>query len=120
MTSSSRPDRPARLANANPFDLAVAFLIVALVVLVVLTFGDYGISNDEEVQHRYGEMIVAYYASGLSDRTLFDFGNLYLYGGLFDIIAVLLAKAVPFEPYAIRHVLSASIEIGRASCRERV
>jgi len=112
MTNSFRPPRPARLANVKPFDLAVVLLILALVVLVALTFGDYGISNDEEVQHRYGEMIIGYYASGLSDQTLFHFGNLYLYGGLFDIIAVLLAKALPFEPYAIRHVLSALIGLG--------
>lgn len=40
-------------------------------------------------------MIVGYYASGFVDRALLDYKNLYLYGSLFDIVAVLLAKVLP-------------------------
>ena len=87
-------------------------LLTALVIGALLVFRDYAISNDEEVQHRYGEMILAYYASGFTDTSLFNFRNLYLYGGLFDIVAVLLAQVLPFDPYAIRHVLCALIGIG--------
>jgi hypothetical protein len=100
------------LRMRDPFDLAAMLLLAALVVLVGMTFRDYAISNDEEVQHRYGELIVAYYASGFSDDTVFHYKNLYLYGGLFDIVAVLLAKMLPVEPYALRHVLSALIGVG--------
>ncbi len=46
------------------------------------------LSNDEEVQHRYGELIVNYYASGFRDTALFNYVNLYLYGKIFDILAV--------------------------------
>jgi hypothetical protein len=101
-----------RLARIEPFDLASIVLIAGLLVLALATFRDYAISNDEEVQHRYGELIVAYYASGFVDKTLFDYKNLYLYGGLFDIIAVLLAKILPFDPYSIRHVLCALTGVG--------
>ena len=38
--------------------------------------------------------------------------NLYLYGGLFDIIAVALGHLVPIDPYDLRHILCASIGIG--------
>ena len=79
---------------------------------VLLLYRDYAISNDEEVQHRYGEMILAYYASGFTDTQLFHFRNLYLYGGLFDIVAVLLGRVLPFDVYVIRHVLCALIGIG--------
>ncbi len=96
----------------DPFDLAFALLIVALLVLVGATFGEYAVSNDEGVQHHYGELIVAYYQSGLADKSVFDYGNLYLYGGLFDVIAVLLAHVLPFDPYNIRHVMCAVIGIG--------
>jgi hypothetical protein len=102
----------ARLWRVEPSDACAGLLIVALVILALTTFGDYAVSNDEEVQHRYGELIVAYYASGLTDRTLFGFKNLYLYGGLFDIIAVLLARVLPFDVIDIRHVLSALMGIG--------
>jgi hypothetical protein len=87
-------------------------LLAALCILAVLVFRDYGISNDEEVQHRYGELIVDYYVSGFRDVSLFNYKNLYLYGGLFDIVAVLLARILPFDVYLIRHLLSALIGVG--------
>lgn len=86
-------------------------IMVALAVLAVLLFRDYGISNDEEVQHRYGELIINYYASGFRDTALFNYKNLYLYGGLFDIVAVAIAKLLPFDPFLIRHFLSAMIGV---------
>lgn len=102
-----------RLSRLDFFDAATALIVAALLILALLTFDQYAISNDEEVQHRYGELIVAYYTSGFVDRTLFEFKNLYLYGGLFDIVAVLFAKAFPiFDVFAIRHVLSALCGIG--------
>lgn len=86
----------------------ISFCVLAgLCLLALFVFRDYGISNDEEVQHRYGELIVSYYASGFQDLSLFGYKNLYLYGGLFDVAAVLLAKILPFDVYAIRHLLSA-------------
>jgi hypothetical protein len=87
-------------------------LLAGLCLLAIFIFRDYGISNDEEVQHRYGEMIVGYYASGFTDLSLFGYKNLYLYGGLFDIVAVLLAKLLPFDTYLIRHLLSGLIGVG--------
>ncbi|HEY6256028.1 MAG TPA: glycosyltransferase family 39 protein [Xanthobacteraceae bacterium] len=96
----------------DAFDLATALLMATLLVLVLATFTEYAISNDEGVQHQYGELIIAYYKSGFADRSVFDFQNLYLYGGLFDIIAVLLAHLFPFDPYDIRHLMSALAGLG--------
>jgi hypothetical protein len=97
--------------GSRVYDRACGILLAGLLLLVLLTFRDYGISNDEEVQHRYGELIVAYYQSGFADRSLFDYKNLYLYGGLFDIVAVLLAKILPLDVYSLRHLLSALIGV---------
>ncbi len=96
----------------DPYDLAFALFILVLFVLVGATFREYAVSNDEGLQHHYGELIVAYYKSGFADKSVFDYGNLYLYGGLFDIIAVLLAHVLPFDPYDIRHVMCAVAGIG--------
>jgi hypothetical protein len=101
-----------RLIRSDPFDLLSVLLFAALLVAAVLVFRDYAISNDEEVQHKYGEMILAYYASGFSDTRLFEFRNLYLYGGLFDVIAILIGNVIPADIYQIRHVLCALIGIG--------
>ncbi|HET7850647.1 MAG TPA: glycosyltransferase family 39 protein [Pseudolabrys sp.] len=97
-----------RLERCDGYDLAAAVLFVGLVALALATFHSYAISNDEEVQQHYGELIVAYYRSGFVDQALFHYVNLYLYGGLFDIAAVLLQHVVTFiDAYDLRHILCA-------------
>ena len=100
------------LARRNACDIATIVLLAGLVVIALCTFRDYAISNDEGVQHRYGELIIAYYASGFRDLSVFSFQNLYLYGGLFDIIVVALSHFLPIDPYDLRHILCAMIGIG--------
>jgi hypothetical protein len=95
------------LLPSDPHDVAACACLLALAVVALFTFRDYAISNDEGVQHRYGQLIIDYYRSGFADADLFTFENLYLYGGLFDIIAVALAKVIPADPYVLRHVLCA-------------
>lgn len=98
-------------ARFDRYDIATAALLAVLVVVALCTYKDYAISNDEGVQHRYGEMIIAYFASGFEDRRLFSFLNLYLYGGLFDIVAIGLSHVVPIDPFDLRHILCALIGI---------
>jgi hypothetical protein len=100
------------IARLDAYDIATVALIAALVVIALWTFKDYAISNDEGVQHHYGELIIAYYRSGFKVRDLFAFQNLYLYGGLFDIIVVALANVIPADPYELSHVLCAVTGIG--------
>jgi Dolichyl-phosphate-mannose-protein mannosyltransferase len=110
--TSLRREIKKRLERADRYDAAAAVLFGALIVLVAFTFRDYAISNDEEVQQHYAELIVAYYRSGFVDQSVFHFRNLYLYGGLFDLIALGLQNLVPLEPYALRHLLTALTGIG--------
>ena len=105
--------RGARAAGGvDAFDGGAALLLASLIVIVAISYGDYGISNDEIVQQHYGELIIRYYSSGFSDRTLFGYDNLYLYGGLFDVAATLLAQRLPLDLYAVRHLLCAAVGIG--------
>jgi hypothetical protein len=92
-------------------DIATFVLLATLVVIALCTFRDYAITNDEGVQHHYGELIIAYYATGFSDQSVFSFQNLYLYGGLFDVIAVAFSYLIPIDPYDLRHILCALIGI---------
>src|SRR4051794_39763028 len=100
------------VVSADPCDLLTAALLAALVAAALLTFRDYAISNDEGVQQRYAELIIEYYRSGFVARDLFSFQNLYLYSGLFDVVAVILAKIVPLHPFELRHILCAMTGIG--------
>jgi hypothetical protein len=99
-------------ARTHVYDIATVVLVAALVVIALCTFKGYAISNDEGVQHHYGELIIAYYTSGFEDQSVFKFQNLYLYGGLFDVIAVILSHLIPIDPYDLRHILCALIGIG--------
>ena len=95
------------------YDAAIVLMLIGLAVLAALTFRDYSISNDEWVQHQYGALILAYYKSGLTDLSVFHFDNLYLYGGLFDLCAVLLSHAFPaIDAYELRHLMCAFIGVG--------
>lgn len=99
------------VASRDPYDLASVVLLAVLVGLVIATFRDYAITNDEWIQHRYGELIVAYYKSGFTDRAVFELDNLYLYGGLFDSAAILLGRLVPMDIYDLRHLLCGLIGV---------
>ena len=92
--------RPNRVAHA---------LFALLAFVIVLTFRDYGISWDEELQNTYGVKLLAFYTSGLSDMGAFDYGNLFLYGGFFDIVAAILNSFSPFEIYETRHFLGGMV-----------
>ena len=114
MVSGDTMGKPSRV---DPLGCRFLWADRSAAIFAVRLFRDYGISNDEDVQHRYGAMIVAYYTSGLSDRSLFEFKNLYLYGGLFDVVAVLLEKSLPFDHFLIRHLLSGLIGVA-GICRD--
>ncbi|HVV63187.1 MAG TPA: glycosyltransferase family 39 protein [Pseudolabrys sp.] len=102
----------ARIARCDRYDIAAAVLMLILVALALATFRSYAISNDEEVQQHYGELIIAYYRSDFINQALFHYINLYLYGGLFDIFAVFAQHAFAFlNPYDVRHILCALIGI---------
>lgn len=89
------------------WDLAAIVLLFAAAVVVLATFRDYGISNDEAVQHAYGEKLLRFYLSGFTDQDAFAFKDLFYYGGLFDLLVVLLDRVSPFATHETRHLLSA-------------
>lgn len=82
-------------------------LFGALAIFILLTFKQYGISNDENVQHVYGQLLLKFYGSGFTDQSAFSYKNLYLYGGFFDLIAASLERILPIWVWDIRHLLSA-------------
>lgn len=85
---------------------AALLVLVGLCAYVAFSADQHGISNDEEVQHVYGRLLVDFYASGFADRSAFGYKNLYLYGGLFDLIAAGLERVVPMNVWDLRHLLS--------------
>ena len=82
-----------------------------LLLWIVLTFKLHGISNDEIVQHTYGQLLLKYYLSGFTDNAAFHYKNLYLYGGLFDLIAASLEHFTTMWIWDLRHLLSAGFGV---------
>ena len=92
-------------------------ILFILAVAVLVTFRDYGISNDEEVQHDYGKLLWQLYLSGFTDLRALSFIDVYRYGGLFDMVAVALTQVVPLPVYETRHLLAGFCGIaGIAGC----
>ena len=95
------------LMTSNLYKRLSYALFGALAIFILLTFKQYGISNDEQVQHIYGQLLLKFYRSGFTDHSAFIYKNLYLYGGFFDLIAASLEKILPIWVWDIRHLLSA-------------
>jgi hypothetical protein len=94
--------------SSRRYTVASYSLLAILILFTLLTFRQYGISNDEEVQHVYGRLLLEFYESGFQNQSAFHYKNLYLYGGFFDVIAALIEKANVMWLWDMRHLLSAS------------
>jgi len=92
------------LSLSWPRTVATAVFAV-LAVVILLTFRDYGISWDEQLQNTYGSKLLDYYTSGFQDESAFSYINLFLYGGFFDLVAALANLISPFGVYETRHLL---------------
>ena len=55
-----------------PARILTALLFALIALYIALTFGQHGISNDEEWQHVYGRLLLDYYGSGLTDLSAFQ------------------------------------------------
>ena len=85
--------------------MLVLLSIVGCIVLI--TFRDYGITWDEELQSRYGLAVVDYYTSLFHDDGYREIFNLYIYGGMFDGLASIVDRYTPFVVYDTRHLINA-------------
>ncbi len=100
----SWPARSWRLAG--PWTWAfVGFFVLASIVMLA-TFLDYGLTWDEEVQHIYGDLVLRWYQTLGQERGAVTFGNLYYYGGFFEILAELGVRLLPFGVYESRHLVN--------------
>jgi hypothetical protein len=96
--------RPATAA-----DLLALAVLVALAVIAVLTFDDYGLGWDDYAHSHYGELLYSYYSSGLVDKRAFAFSNLFYYGGGFDLAASVLDRFTTTDLFESRRLMGAVV-----------
>lgn len=88
-------------------------LLAVFLLMGIMSFW-YGLSGDEVDMNEYGKIILNYFTSFGSDKTVFNIpqyidrdGVLMYYGGFFDFICAIVNKFSPFEEYTTRHILNA-------------
>lgn len=81
---------------------------LGLMLLVMLwTSKDFGISGDEVTQNTYGEKVLDYFLSFGKDKSSLSYRNVYYYGGFFDMLCAALNRVLPFDDYNVRHFINA-------------
>src|ERR1700722_7707651 len=93
--------------SEKSYDRIAHILFALIAIIIILTFRDYGITWDEELQSQYGQAVVDYYASFFKDQRFAEIFNLYLYGGMFDGLASVIDSLTPFSVYETRHLVNA-------------
>ena len=92
-------------------------LMILAIVLVLVTFRDYGVTWDEDAHNWYGTFVLDYYLSFFIDRNALHWRDLYNYGAIFDTVAAALNRASPIGIYETRHLLNALVGIfGLVGC----
>lgn len=86
-------------------DRLVLLVLLAVTLVVLATFRDYGLGWDDFTHAQMGEKLVALYASGFRDDAALSFVNLYMYGGGFDLVSALAAKLLPFSLFETRRLI---------------
>jgi tetratricopeptide (TPR) repeat protein len=87
--------------------IAIVLLLYGLVIL--MTFQEYGITNDEVLHVEHGEALMDWFSSfGQEDRVTKIKGT-YLYGGLFDTVGELAIRISPLDPYETKHLCNALV-----------
>ena len=86
---------------------AALALLALLVLLVICTFHDYGVTWDEDVHNWYGVFVLDYYLSAFVDTRALHWQDLINYGAAFDMTAALINRISPFGTYETRHLLNA-------------
>jgi len=92
----------------KPWQWLFYALLLGVAILILVTFLDYGLTWDEEVQRNYGEQVISWYRSGFRDRSALSYLNLNLYGGFFETVAQLATRILPFDVYESRHLVNAA------------
>ncbi len=90
-------------------DWAAVLVLFIVAALAALTFRDYGLGWDDYTHAQYGELLLAFYASGFTDERALSFVNLNMYGGGFDMGAALLAKILPLGLFETRRLAGAAV-----------
>jgi hypothetical protein len=100
------------LSTRNRVWLLVSWLALAVAIVLVWRHGtDAGVSWDEMFHIRYGKRLLGWFRTDGQDDSALHYKNLYLYGGLFDVVAAWASERSPLGPFETRHLLTAFLAL---------
>lgn len=108
---SSLPDAVSLRLSERLYDRAALAVLLVVSIFAAFTFQDYGLGWDDYTHSEYGELLLAYYSSGFTDRRALTFVNLYMYGGGFDLLAALVHKVLPLDLFETRRLVGSFVGI---------
>ena len=79
-------------------------LLLALGLVMLATLGDYGISGDAGVQHRWGRRLLRWYATFGNEPRVTDNLDITKYGGFCEMVTELVVAVSPLETYRSRNL----------------
>jgi hypothetical protein len=85
-------------------------LLLVLLAVVVSTFGDYGITWDEPSNRNYARSVVRWYETYGRDQAAITAAMRH-YGALFELVATLAERTLPFGTYENRHLATALVGV---------
>jgi hypothetical protein len=95
----------------NRWTMAGAAALTGIAIVMLSTVGGYGITWDEQFQSAYGEQVIAWYQSGFHNDAALMYRDLYLYGGLFDVVAQIVARVSPLDLFVDRHIVNVAFAL---------
>jgi hypothetical protein len=79
-------------------------LLASLALVMLATLGDYGISGDAGVQHRWGRRLLRWYATFGHEARVTDNLDITKYGGFCEVVTELVVAVSPLETYRSRNL----------------
>ncbi|MBO0758922.1 MAG: glycosyltransferase family 39 protein, partial [Bradyrhizobiaceae bacterium] len=102
---------PRGLTTERIADGVAMVVLLAISIIAVVTFRDYGLGWDDYTHAQYGDLLLKLYGSGFTDRRALSFVNLYAYGGGFDMLSALVAKISGVNLFDTRRLVGAAVGI---------
>ena len=103
-----------QIHKLRSYQIAAILLFIGILLLIFITFRDYGISWDEQAYSLYGKALIDYYLGllhGAPDMTATSIHNLQLDGGTYDLFSALavrlLERMTSYGVMELHHLVNA-------------
>jgi hypothetical protein len=92
-------------------DAAASIWLLAVTMLALTVWPDYGVTWDEQWHMEYGDRILEWFASGTRDRSALSYRRDFYYGGGYDLLGAIVRRLSGHPDTDVMHRLGAVIGV---------